>query len=99
MTVDDVAGAGQSELREDAAADGLFVVPCIIGVLHLGVGRRVGDVQPLEGGHGAAAVQGRELAAPQIPQEILSALAGGAALGGEIAPAGALVAVVHEGAA
>mgnify|MGYP007115059531 FL=1 len=99
MAVDDVAGAGQAKLRQNAAADGFLIIPCIIGVLYLGVGGSVFDIQPLEGGHGAAAIQGRELAAPQIPQEILSALAGGAALGGEVAPAGALVTVVHEGAA
>ena len=99
MAVDDVTGAGQAELGEDAAADGFLIIPCIIGVLYLGVGGSVFDIQPLEGGHGAAAIQGRQLAAPQIPQEILSALAGGAALGGEVAPAGALVAIVHEGAA
>ena len=29
MTVDDVAGAGQTEFRQDAAAGGLFIVPCI----------------------------------------------------------------------
>ncbi len=47
----------------------------------------VRDIKPFKGGHGAAAKQRRKLAAPQIPQKVLSALAGGAALGGEVAPA------------
>ena len=88
-----------TELGQDAAAGGLLVIPCIIGVLDLLVGGGVGNVNALKGGHGATSKQRRKLAAPQIPQKILSALAGGAALGGEVAPAGAGVAVIHQGTA
>ena len=94
-----MARARQAELGQNTAADGLIIVPCIIGVLHLGVGGTVLHIEPFKGGHGAAAEQRRKLAAPQIPQKVLSALAGGAALGRIVAPAGTGVAVVHEGPA
>ena len=81
MAVDDVAGAGQTEFRQDAAAGGLFIVPCIIGVLDFLVGCGVGNIQPLKGGHGAAAEQRRQLAAPQIPQKVLTAPPGSTSLG------------------
>ena len=99
VPVDDVAVPRQPELGQDAPAGGFLVVPGVVGVLDLGVGGLVGDKEPLKGGHGAAPEQGRQLAAPQIPQKVLPALPGGAALGGVVAPAGPLVAVVHQGAA
>src|SRR5699024_3656424 len=99
VPVDDVAGPRQAELGQDAAAGRLLIVPGVVGVLDLGVGGLVRHIQPLEGGHGAAAEQGRQPAAPQVPQKVLAALAGGAALGGVVAPPGPLVAVVHQGAA
>ena len=99
MAVDDMARARQAELCQNAAAGGFIVVPAIIGILDLRMGGGVGDIQPLEGGHGAASKQRRKLAAPQIPQKILSALAGGAALCPIVAPAGAGVAVIHQGTA
>ena len=63
------------------------------------MGGGIGDIQPRKGGHGAAAKQRRKLAAPQIPQKILSALAGSAALCPIVATAGAGVAVIHQGTA
>ena len=99
MAVDDMARARQAELCQNAAAGGFVVVPAIIGVLDLRMGGGIGDIQPLKGGHGAAAKQRRKLAAPQIPQKILSALAGSAALCPIVATAGAGVAVIHQGTA
>ena len=99
MAVDDMARARQAELCQNAAAGGFVVVPAIIGVLDLRMGGGIGDIQPLKGGHGAAAKQRRKLAAPQIPQKILSALAGSAALCPVVATAGAGVAVIHQGTA
>src|SRR5699024_2727403 len=80
VPVDDVARPRQPELGQDAPAGGLLVIPGVIGVLDLGVGGLVRHIQPLECGHGAAAEQRRQLAAPQVPQKVLAALAGGAAL-------------------
>ena len=92
-----MAAARQAELCQNAAAYGFVIIPCIIGVFHLGVGGAVCDIKPFKGGHGAAAEQRRELAAPQIPQKVLSALTCGTALGRVIATARPGVAVVHQG--
>ena len=57
VAVDDVAGTRQAELRQNAAAGGLVVVPGIVGILDLLMGGGVCHIQPLEGGHSAAAEQ------------------------------------------
>ena len=65
MAVDDVAAlALQPELPQNFFHDEGVVVQAVIGVLHLGVGALVGNVQPLEGGHGAAAEDGGFRPAP-----------------------------------
>src|SRR5699024_7726867 len=56
LAVDDVAAlAGQAELPQDAVSGPGALDMAVIGVFHLGVGGFVGNVQPLKGGHGAAA--------------------------------------------
>ena len=97
VAVDDVAAAlVQAELRQDGPVHAGVVDKAVIGVAGLGVGGLVLHEQPLERGHLCPAVEGRELAAPQIPQKVAAGLPGLAALGGEVGPAGPLVAVVHQ---
>ena len=51
MAVDDVAGAGQAKLRQNAAADGFLIIPCIIGVFLFGVGAFILYIQPVSYTH------------------------------------------------
>ena len=94
-----MAGTRQAELRQNAAADGFVVVPGVIGILHLGMGGAVCHIQPLERGHGTAAEQRRQPAAPQIPQKVLPIPAGRTAFRCIVAPAGAGITVIHQGTA
>ena len=86
----------QAEFRQNFIRHGNIIIDLVVGVGFFGVRALVADIQMLKGGHGASAENGRKLAAPQIPQKVLSLLALGAALGGKIAVTGALFAEIKQ---